>query len=60
MVLLTPGDVERLLSGTGCAVLGHEYFLVTPFGGRLGTALDRPFRRIPLGGQYAVVAEAVS
>ena len=58
VVLLTPGDVERLFSATGCYVSGREYFLVTPFGGLLGASLDRPFRRFPLGGQYAVVAEA--
>ena len=59
VVLLTPGDVERLRLQRPDAVCPDASIpLVTPFGGLLGASLDRPFRRFPLGGQYAVVAEA--
>jgi ubiquinone/menaquinone biosynthesis C-methylase UbiE len=56
--LLTAGEVSRRLTDSGATAVTHEYFLFTPFGGRLGPAIDRVFRQLPLGGQHAVVAEA--
>jgi ubiquinone/menaquinone biosynthesis C-methylase UbiE len=58
VVLLSPSDVESLFAKADLSVLAREYFLVSPLGGRLGSALDRPFRRLPLGGQFVSVAEA--
>ncbi len=55
--LLTAGQVSRALIGAGATSVTHQYFLFTPFGGRLGPAIDRVFRRLPLGGQFAVTAE---
>ncbi len=57
--LLSAGKVKRLLAAAGARVLGSDYLLFTPFGGRVGAALDRWLRPIPLGGQHAVTAEAV-
>ncbi|MGD0314145.1 MAG: class I SAM-dependent methyltransferase [Acidimicrobiales bacterium] len=56
--LLRAGDVERLLVAAGARVVDRSYFLFTPFGGRLGAAVDRLLRRLPLGGQHVVVALA--
>jgi SAM-dependent methyltransferase len=56
--LLRAKDVERLLAGTGARVVSRDYFLFTPFGGRLGSTVDRLLRRLPLGGQHVVVARA--
>jgi SAM-dependent methyltransferase len=58
VILLSAGDVERLLADVGAGLVGHEYFLFTPLGGRLGATVDRWFRRIPLGGQHVVLAAA--
>jgi ubiquinone/menaquinone biosynthesis C-methylase UbiE len=58
VILLSVGDVERLLTAVGSRIIGHEYFLFTPFGGRVGLALDRLLRWVPLGGQHVVLAEA--
>lgn len=60
VILLSVGDVELLLTSSGSRILRHQYFLFTPLGGRIGTAIDRRLRRIPLGGQHLVVAEATS
>jgi ubiquinone/menaquinone biosynthesis C-methylase UbiE len=58
VILLSAGDVERLLADVGAGLVGHEYILFTPLGGRLGATVDRWFRRIPLGGQHVVLAAA--
>jgi ubiquinone/menaquinone biosynthesis C-methylase UbiE len=56
--LLSAGDVERLMVGAGARVVSRDYFLFTPFGGRLGPGVDRLLRWLPLGGQHVVVARA--
>lgn len=56
VVLLTTDQVARLLTEARTNVIRREYFLFTPFGGRLGSNLDRGLRRVPLGGQHVVMA----
>ncbi len=56
--LLTAGKVKQLLAASGARVIGSDYLLFTPFGGRLGVGIDRLLQPIPLGGQHAVTAEA--
>ncbi len=57
VALARAGDVRRLLSGVRAEVCCSDYFLFTPFGGRIGPSADRWLRRLPLGGQYVVMAE---
>jgi 2-polyprenyl-3-methyl-5-hydroxy-6-metoxy-1,4-benzoquinol methylase len=56
--LLRAKDVERLLAGTGARVVSRDYFLFTPFGGRLGSTVDQLLRWLPFGGQHVVVARS--
>jgi SAM-dependent methyltransferase len=56
--LLSAPEVGRLLTDAGARVVRRDYFLFTPFGGKLGTSLDQRLRRLPLGGQHVVIAEA--
>jgi SAM-dependent methyltransferase len=57
--LLRAKDVRRLLVDAGAGDIRTDYFLFTPIGGRLGAGVDRWLRRLPLGGQHAVLARAV-
>jgi ubiquinone/menaquinone biosynthesis C-methylase UbiE len=56
--LLSAGTVKRLLAASGAKVLRGDYLLFTPLGGSVGANVDWWLRRIPLGGQHAVTAEA--
>lgn len=57
--LLTAREAGRLLEASGFVPLLHEYFLYLPEGlfHRFGT-VERVFSRLPLGGQYALLAQA--
>lgn len=57
--LLSAGRVKRLFEASGAKVLRRDFLLFTPLGGRVGASVDWWLRRIPLGGQHAVTAEAV-
>ncbi len=58
VVLLSVREVKRLFEGSGSRVLGYQYYLFTPFGGRIGSTVDGWLRHVPFGGQHVVVAEA--
>ncbi len=60
VVLLWPRQVLDLLVGAGATRGRIDYLLFTPLGGTPGILIDRVLRRIPLGGQHVVVAEAPS
>jgi len=59
--LLTAGETSRLLRATGYEVIRREYFLYLPEGlfQRFG-AVERVLRKLPLGGQYALLAQRSS
>jgi hypothetical protein len=59
--LLTAGEASRLLRASGFGIIDRRYFLYLPE--RLFHALsavEGVFSRLPLGGQYAVLARAPS
>lgn len=52
-VLLGARSARELLSNAGLENVKSQYFLTVPAKGRWADALDRRFRRLPLGAQYA-------
>jgi SAM-dependent methyltransferase len=56
VTLLGAGQVESLLRSGGLEILGHSYYLFTPFGGPWSLSIDSALRRVPLGGQHVVLA----
>jgi hypothetical protein len=59
--LLRAGEVRKLLRTSGFKIIDRRYFLCFPerlfevFG-----SVERVFSKLPLGGQYAVLAQATS
>lgn len=52
-VLLGARSARGLLAGAGLERVESRHFLTVPAKGRWADALDRRFRRVPLGAQYA-------
>ena len=50
--LLAPRETLTLLRDATQCQPEHHHYLFSPFGGKVGRALDRHLRRLPLGGQY--------
>lgn len=58
VALLRAKQVAQLLESAGAVTARANYLLFTPLSGNLGTTVDRLLRRLPLGGQHLVLAEA--
>jgi SAM-dependent methyltransferase len=56
VTLLGASQVKSLLRSGGLEILGHSYYLFTPFGGPWSLSIDSVLRRVPLGGQHVVLA----
>ena len=53
--LLPAGEARTLLREGGLRDVESRFFLLLPAAGRRVGALERPFRRLPLGAQYAAI-----
>ncbi len=52
-VLLSSREAAELLKNAADVNPESRHFLFSPFGGAIGCSLDRHFRNVRLGGQYA-------
>ena len=55
--LLTPGQTKRLLRTSGLRVIEVRYHFFFPRALAALRSVERPLRRVPLGGQYVVLAQ---
>ena len=57
-VLLGPGKVGKLYREAGFGGVRSEHFLLLPTSNRIAATVERAFKRLPLGAQYASIARA--
>ncbi len=56
-VLLAPGQTRRLLRASGLDVIEIRYHFFFPHALAMLRPAERALRRVPLGGQYVVLAQ---
>ena len=56
-ILLYPGEMERIVTSAGLALLGRRYLLFLPASLKRYSRLEEPLASVPLGGQYVIHAK---